>query len=115
MGSEMCIRDSTRIEPSTGTTEFYYNGNSQVLTETDGSDAPKAIYSYWQGYIDAVAVRMRTNDEYLFVHDNQYSVTSAVNRENREVVERYRYSPYGETTVLTPGFTPKTDSTLENE
>ena len=86
-----------------------------MLTETDGSDAPKAIYSYWQGYIDAVAVRMRPNDEYLFVHDNQYSVTSAVNRENREVVERYRYSPYGETTVLTPGFTPKDDSTLENE
>ena len=105
----------TRIEPSTGTTEFYYNKKSQVLTETDGSDAPKAIYSYWQSYIDAVAVRMRPNDEYLFVHDNQYSVTSAVNRENREVVERYRYSPYGETTVLTPGFTPKDDNTLENE
>jgi len=41
----------TRIEPSTGTTEFYYNGKSQVLTETDGSGAPKAIYSYWRGYI----------------------------------------------------------------
>jgi len=51
----------------------------------------------------------------IFVHDNQYSVTSAVNRVNREVVERYRYSPYGETTVLTHEFNPKTDNTLENE
>ena len=50
---------------------------------------------------------MRPNDEHLFVHDNQYSVTSAVSRATRQVVERYQYSPYGKTTVLDNEFDPK--------
>ena len=60
---------------------------------------------------------MRPNDEHLFVHDNQYSVTSAVSRATRQVVERYQYSPYGKTTVLDNEFDPKDEGelTLDNK
>ena len=81
-----------------------------------GSDSVTAIYAYHPQYVDAVAVRMRPSDEHFFTHDNQYSVTAAINR-NGTVDERYAYSPYGETTVLNSGYMQKNNnlSTIDNE
>jgi len=105
-----------RTEAGT-TTHFYYNQQWQVLTETDDVNVTKAIYSYHPHYVDAVAVRMRSNDEHFFTHDSQYSVTSAINRNTGVVDERYNYSPYGEATVLDANFVAKTvnESDIGNE
>ena len=86
-------RRISRAESGT-TKEFYYNTSSQVLTETNSTGSVPAIYAYHPQYVDAVAVRMRPSDEHFFTHDNQYSVTAAINR-NGTVDERYAYSPYG--------------------
>ena len=89
------------------TTHFYYNEKWQVLTETDGAGAASAIYSYNTDYVDSVAVRMRPNDEHFFTHDNQYSVTAAIDSSTGDVVERYRYSPRGQRTVMDENFVDK--------
>ena len=99
-------RDATNTE----ITHYYYNRNWQVLTETDGSNNATAIYSYHSNYVDAVAVRMRPNDEHYFTCDHQYSVTAAYNRDTKEVDERYAYSPYGEVTILDADFSLDDDN-----
>ena len=63
---------------------------------------------------------MRPSDEHFFTHDNQYSVTAAINRNGAvddRIDERYAYSPCGETTVLNSGYVQKNNnlSTIENE
>ena len=99
-------RRISRFEKGKGTTHFYYNERSQVLTEANGPTVATAIYSYHPNYVDSVAVRMRSNDEHFFTHDHQFSVTAAIevasNPANNLVAERYNYSAYGEVSFLVP-------------
>jgi hypothetical protein len=48
--------------------DYYYNDQWQLLTETNGSTV-KAIYHWHPFYVDALAVRMRTDDTHYFTHD----------------------------------------------
>ncbi len=120
LGSETYAYDGLNrriIRQSGQAKHFYYNESWQVLTETDGSGSATAIYSYHPNFVDAVAVRMTPTGEHFFTHDHQYSVTSAVDRASNSVVERYDYSPYGESTVLDANFAVDADgqSDINNE
>ena len=120
LGSETYVYDGLNrriIRQSGQAKHFYYNESWQVLTEADGSGSATAIYSYHPNFVDAVAVRMTPTDEHFFTHDHQYSVTSAVDRASASVVERYDYSPYGESTVLDANFAVDADgqSDINNE
>ena len=120
LGSETYAYDGLNrriIRQSGQAKHFYYNESWQVLTETDGSGSATAIYSYHPNFVDAVAVRMTPTGEHFFTHDHQYSVTSAVDRASTSVVERYDYSPYGESTVLDANFAVDADgqSDINNE
>jgi RHS repeat-associated protein len=76
-----------------------------VLTEVKGSSAD-SIYQWHPFYIDALAVRMRSNDTQFFSQDAKYNVTAAVNV-STGVQERYSYTPYGEVTFLNADFSAK--------
>jgi len=64
------------------TRHFYYNQQWQVIEESTGSGhgAIDAIYSYHPFYVDAVAIRMRSNNEHLYLHDANFNVTAVTDR-----------------------------------
>ena len=100
------------------TRHFYYNQQWQVLVESveDTSETATAMYSYHPHYVDAVAVRIRDADAHFYLHDANYNVTAMAD-DTGTVVERYSYTPYGETTFMSEAFVPHTnpESGIGNE
>ena len=101
------------------TRHFYYNRDWQVLVEAvedTSSEVADAMYSYHPHYVDAVAVRIRDDDAHFYLHDANYNVTAMAD-DTGTVVERYSYTPYGETTFMSEAFVPHTnpESGIDNE
>jgi RHS repeat-associated protein len=94
---------------SSNTYDYYYNDQWQLLTETKDSSV-EAIYHWHPHYIDALATRMRASDTHHFLFDANFNITAAVDTSTDAVVERYKYTPYGEVTVLEADFTPDGDN-----
>ena len=111
-----------RLVSGTGSHEtrhFYYNRDWQVLVEAvedTSSEVATAMYSYHPHYVDAVAVRIRDADAHFYLHDANYNVTAMAD-DTGTVVERYSYTPYGETTFMSEAFVPHTnpESGIDNE
>ena len=99
-----------------GWDDYYYNSAWQVLEvrrdTTQGQQAPVLRHQYvWSvRYIDAPVLRDENKDadgdctdgddeRLYFCNDVNMNVVALVNDSN-EVVERYRYDPYGRTSVL---------------
>lgn len=107
----------------------YYNGWQvvEVRRDTDSTkggdpDAdPMEQFVYHLYYIDAVAVRYwddpddgggleGTQAEQYYAHDAQFSVIAMMD-DTGAVLERYRYTPYGEQTVMDASYSVKTGGT----
>ncbi|MCA9240136.1 MAG: hypothetical protein KDA37_08055, partial [Planctomycetales bacterium] len=95
-----------KVDNGSSTTGYYYNEQWQCILEsegTGGSEAAKVVYIWRPHYVDALAVRMRADedDEHFFTHDANFNVTAAVEEATGDpMVERYAYTPYGEATYL---------------
>jgi hypothetical protein len=98
------------------TTHYYYNVNWQVLCEYDGSDNFKAWYVYGN-YIDEVLMtKVHVIDTYYtryYVHDHLYS-PAALTDTSGDVVERYGYDAYGQSTILDPQYAIRDTSLYDN-
>ncbi|MEX2670939.1 MAG: RHS repeat-associated core domain-containing protein [Phycisphaeraceae bacterium] len=104
------------------TRHFYYSQAHQILEErVDGTaDSDMDLQYVWGAqYVDELICRDRPGDassssssadaERIYVtYDPSYRITALVDG-NKNVLERYRYSPYGERTVLNPDWTVHTD------
>ncbi|MEX2670936.1 MAG: RHS repeat-associated core domain-containing protein [Phycisphaeraceae bacterium] len=104
------------------TRHFYYSAAHQILEErVDGTaDSDMDLQYVWGAqYVDELICRDRpgdpssssssAEDERIYVtHDPSYRITALVDGD-KNVLERYRYSPYGQRTVLNPDWTTHTD------
>jgi len=93
--------DDGDLDTSDDLRHFYYNENWQCVEETatEGGSAEKQ-YVWHPYYIDALAVSYDdTGDKHFFGHDPNFNITVAFD-DTGSVVERYRYSAYGEATIL---------------
>lgn len=100
-----------------GTTKLYYSDQWQVLEERNGSNAVTTQYVWSPVYVDAMILRDRDGnndgdvldapgDERLYViQDANFNVTGLVD-DDGDVVERYRYDPYGSVTILDDDWDP---------
>ncbi len=94
-----------------GTTQYVYDG-WQVVEERDGQDAVTATYTYGN-YIDEPITLTTDSGTYYYHTNNLYNVR-ALTDEQGAVVERYRYSAYGEVTILDAGDQEIPASTVGN-
>jgi RHS repeat-associated protein len=96
-------------------TEYYYNGNWQVIETRQAEEVERTgtpileepavsstvheQYVWGIQYIDAPIVRFRDADTLYYTYDAQFNVTALVGTDG-VVKERYAYDPYGKVTVL---------------
>ncbi|MEX2670943.1 MAG: hypothetical protein WD294_02410 [Phycisphaeraceae bacterium] len=104
------------------TRHFYYSQAHQILEErVDGTaDSDMDLQYVWGAqYVDELICRDRPGDassssssadaERIYVtYDPSYRITALVDGD-KNVLERYRYSPYGQRTVLNADWTVHTD------
>ncbi len=90
-----------RIEKHAGSdsTLYLYN-QTQVIEERDGSGITTKQFVYGSE-IDEV-LGLTTGGQTYFYHENSIGSIVSLTNATGDVVERYRYSAYGETTVLAP-------------
>jgi RHS repeat-associated protein len=108
---------------------FYYNTNWQVVetrTGTGGgavSSNPLRQMVWHPYYVDAQVCQFVDQDrdgeldenddgQYYVVQDANFNVTALID-DSGDVFERYRYSPYGEVTVLDPDFSPDANNSSD--
>ncbi|MFW6119164.1 MAG: hypothetical protein ACOC7S_02405, partial [Planctomycetota bacterium] len=115
------LKDVTNKGSLNGTTRFLWGGDSawQCLEERDGSGDLEARYTYAPGYIDAVAVQERDlngdgdfgdSGEVVYYHANTLYSVYALTDGSENVAERYRYSAYGQVTVLDADWSADADA-----
>jgi RHS repeat-associated protein len=101
-------RRIVRNEPSgSGVRHYYYNEQWQVLVEADNSLTATAMYAYHPHYLDAVAFKLTSSTDYVYLQDANFNVTAVVDNSggtSGNVAERYSYTPYGEIGYLDASF-----------
>ncbi len=101
----------------TETRHAYYTDSWQSVEERLGtSTTPDRQFIWGLRGLDDLILRDRTTsgtlDERFYAsQDANWNMTAIVDTVGA-VVERYEYTPYGVTTVLSPTFTPRTTSTV---
>ena len=104
---------------SSETRQFYYTEDWKVVEEQVGTTAstarPDVQYVWGTQYVDDLVVRFRDADasgssgapsleeELYSLADANFNVTTVTDNDG-DVVERFTYTPYGESTVLDPDF-----------
>jgi RHS repeat-associated protein len=108
---------------------FYYNTSWQVVESRAGSLGGPVSSNPWRQlvwhpyYVDALACQfydqnlngdLDENDDglYYVTHDANFNVTALID-DSGDVFERYRYSPYGELTVMEPDFSLDANNTSD--
>lgn len=83
-----------------GTDAIYYvYWGKQVFEERNNFSQLQRQYVYGNGIDEVLQLRNAANDDYYY-HDNSIGSIAAITNASGEVVERYRYNAYGETTIL---------------
>lgn len=78
---------------SNGMTKYMYNNKFQTIMELNDTDHALASYVYGTG-IDEVLAMIRDGEIYFYHLDGLGSVTDLTDN-SQDVVESYKYSPYG--------------------
>ena len=93
------------------TYDYYYTGWQTVEVHKDGDEYEQFIYH--MHYIDAPAVRFYdTGSGYVlqqYLYDAQFNVIALLDTSGT-VIERYRYTPYGEQIIMDASFDDDYDS-----
>ncbi|MBS3764274.1 MAG: hypothetical protein KGZ25_13335, partial [Planctomycetes bacterium] len=90
-------REVTHSDELNGTTRYVYDG-WQVVEERGGGGSVEKTYTYGN-YIDE-PISLTTEEGTFYYHTNNLYNVRAMTDDSGEVVERYRYSAYGEPTIL---------------
>ncbi|MFP4028935.1 MAG: RHS repeat domain-containing protein [Candidatus Brocadiia bacterium] len=90
-------REVTHSDELNGTTRYVYDG-WQVVEERGAGGSVEKTYTYGN-YIDE-PISLTTEEGTFYYHTNNLYNVRAITGESGEVVERYRYSAYGEPTIL---------------
>ena len=100
------------VEASLIGRSIYYNENWQVLADRSPIDNSARQFVWHPYYIDALAVTyaISSGDRHYYLQDANFNVTAAV-EDDGDVVERYRYTPYGEPKFLNADFSVKGSQT----
>jgi RHS repeat-associated protein len=96
------------IENEGGAKDLYYSTTWQVLEEQVGGFT-QAQYVWSPVYVDALVERDQGGQRLYVQQDADWSATAVVDTTGL-VQERYAYDPYGKASVLTPNFSPRTNS-----
>lgn len=108
-------RVSKTVYPTGQYIEYCYDGD-QVIAEYDGSGTLLRKYIYGPGVdepICMIAVDGQTETRYYYHYDGLGSVI-ALSNTNGTIVERYRYSAFGQTQILSPSYQTRTTSLVGN-
>lgn len=90
----------TRKTSNGNTTWYLYDGDNLVM-QIDGTGLPRLEFSYYPGVDHPHAVRQSTTGAvYYYVTEQPGHVTELVNQ-NNQVVNRYEYTPFGESISAT--------------
>lgn len=93
-------------------TKYIYNG-SQIIQELDNAGTIKAAYVYGLG-VDEPLLMQRNNNTYYYYFDGLGSVTDLTNNSG-DIIEKYKYDPFGKTTILDPAAgTVRNSSSINN-
>jgi len=96
------VEKSLSTVPSkTGVTRYYYS-DDRIIEERNGRDAVQATYTYGT-YIDE-PLTMDRDGKRLYYHSNKQFSTYALTDSAGQVVERYSYTPYGQTTTFNSSY-----------
>jgi RHS repeat-associated protein len=97
------------------TTDAYYTAGWQMIEERVGGNVVRQ-YVWGVRYVDELVCRDADTDangsldqKLYAVHDANWNVTAIVDSSGA-VVERYAYTPYGERTIMTPGWAARGSS-----
>lgn len=89
---------------------YCYDGD-QVIAEYDGSGTLLRKYIYGPGIDEPVCMIDANGNRYYYTYDGLGSVTALWhNGTVKTVVERYSYTPFGQTTVCDAAGNPKTSN-----
>jgi RHS repeat-associated protein len=100
-----------RIVTSAGTaTDLYYSSAWQVLEERVGGTT-QAQYVWSPAYTDALVERDRGPERLYAQQDANWNVTALADTTGT-VQERYVYDPYGQVTILAPGWEARGSSSF---
>jgi RHS repeat-associated protein len=97
------------VENEGGAKDLYYSNQWQVLEEQVGGFT-QAQYVWSPVYVDAMVERDQGGQRLYVQQDANWDVTALVDTTTGAVQERYAYDPYGKASVLTPNFTPRSNS-----
>ena len=81
-----------------------------ALAATTSAPAKTFIYG---SYVDEPLMQVSGQEKFYFSRNQQYSITGATNAAG-QIVERYAYTAYGETIILSPAGTPRVTSSVGN-
>jgi len=102
----------TRKVAGSAVTSFLYFGK-QVMEERNLQGQTQRQFVYGNGLDEVLQMRAANNDFYY--HDNSIGSIAALTDKNGEVVERYRYTAYGEATITAAdGVTERASSEVDN-
>ncbi|MCG8649233.1 MAG: RHS repeat-associated core domain-containing protein, partial [Pirellulales bacterium] len=98
------------------TVNYFYNANWQCLKEEStpagGGSSTVAEYVWGIRYIDDLITRDIGSERLYAMQDRQFKMI-ALSDTNGNVVERYTYTPYGESTIYTSGFVVRSSSSYD--
>ncbi len=112
------------VENTTANENYFYGGASNwQLLEEHRNGQVYASYVWDPGYIDGLILRDRDADsslasgleERVYVMQDANMNVTAVADETGAILERYRYDPYGNRTVLDADFTDDADAVSDVE
>ncbi|MCP4038369.1 MAG: hypothetical protein GY733_15625 [bacterium] len=88
------------------TTRFYYDRDHAIREDEDDGTSVTTTWNYYGESIDDILAREVDGSSIglLYYHKDATASVGALTSTAGEVVERYRYSPFGEVTVLDDGF-----------
>lgn len=75
------------------TTNYTYDANGNLLTETDGTTTK--YYIYGNGLLAMVAPDAQSNDTVYNYHYNPVGSTVAITDQSQTIVNKYAYDPFG--------------------
>jgi RHS repeat-associated protein len=90
------------VAPNRAQVTRYYYSNQRIIEERTGRDAVQATYTYGM-YIDE-PLTMDRGGERFYYHSNKQFSTYALTDSAGQIVERYSYTPYGETTTFNSSY-----------
>ena len=98
------------------TIDYFYNANWQRLEEINtpsgGGASTTTEYVWGVRYIDDLVCRDIASERLYALQDRQYKVI-ALSNTSGNVVERYSYTPYGESTIYDSSFTIRSSSSYD--